>query len=264
MSIKILSRVWEKSKAKGSGLLVLLAIADNSNDENIAWPSIKTISKKARMSERNVQYAIQKLVELGELEVSDQASRYGTNEYRILAGVQSLHRGGASPFTGGVQAVAPGGVQTVAPEPSLLTVNEPSTSDAKKPRHAREIDPAQKELTQYFSELTHLKIPEPKSKRDWGDAQQAWFKPIAHILELANGRGRELVKQTVEKMRFDKLNISSPRSIVKVADALYGENHRHYAPRTSQPEFDPNEAYYEYIKEQQNAARKVSDTPTST
>ncbi len=33
MSIKIMSAVWRYSKAKGSALLVLLAIADFANDQ---------------------------------------------------------------------------------------------------------------------------------------------------------------------------------------------------------------------------------------
>jgi len=252
-----MSQVWEKSKSKGSCLLVLLAIADNSNDENIAWPSIKTISKKSRMSERNVQYSIQKLVDMGELKVNDQASRYGTNEYAILLGVKTLHRGGERAFTGGVQTVAPGGVQTVAPEPSLLTVNEPTSSDAKKPRHTRVVNPADKELTEYFSELTHLKVPEPKTKKEWADSQEAWFKPISRIVILANGSGRDLVRHAVEKMKSDHLTIANPRSIEKVATALYGENYRRYGPRSDDEPYDPFASLNAYLteKEKQDGTR---------
>jgi len=40
MSIKVMSYVWEASKAKGSELLLLLAIADHAADDGYCWPGI--------------------------------------------------------------------------------------------------------------------------------------------------------------------------------------------------------------------------------
>jgi hypothetical protein len=54
MSISIMTLVWSESQHKGSELLLLLAIADNANDQGIAYPSLRTLAKKTRMSRRNV------------------------------------------------------------------------------------------------------------------------------------------------------------------------------------------------------------------
>lgn len=58
MSIKILDRGWRFSKAKGGDLLVLLSIADFANDEGVAYPSVATLARKARLTPRNDQRAI--------------------------------------------------------------------------------------------------------------------------------------------------------------------------------------------------------------
>ena len=46
MAVKMTSAIWEYSQAKGSELLVMLAIADNADDHGKAYPSIQYIAKK--------------------------------------------------------------------------------------------------------------------------------------------------------------------------------------------------------------------------
>ena len=70
MSIAVMSEVWNKSQHSGSELLMLLAIADFSDDHGKAYPSVSTLSSKCRMSRRNVQYVINNLQGSGELTVS--------------------------------------------------------------------------------------------------------------------------------------------------------------------------------------------------
>lgn len=84
MSIKVMTRVWENSKNKGSGLLLLLAIADHAHDDGAgAWPSIKTLAAKTRMSERNVQYLIRSVEKTGELKILTGEGPHGCNAYAI-------------------------------------------------------------------------------------------------------------------------------------------------------------------------------------
>lgn len=108
MSILVMSQVWAHSKAEGSTLLCALAIADFANDRGEAFPSVNTLAEKCRISERSVQYAVAKLVELGELEIEPNAGRSGTNLYRIrvqilqganFAGVQNTTERGATGCT---------------------------------------------------------------------------------------------------------------------------------------------------------------------
>ena len=84
MSIAVQTRVWQESQHKGSALLLLLAIADCCNDEGKnAFPSVRTLAKKTRQTERNVQLLIAKLQESGELSVEVGKAQYGTNCYTI-------------------------------------------------------------------------------------------------------------------------------------------------------------------------------------
>lgn len=54
--------VWENAKASGTDLLVLLAIADNANDDGTdAWPSEATLADKTRVSTRTVRRCIRTL-----------------------------------------------------------------------------------------------------------------------------------------------------------------------------------------------------------
>lgn len=67
MSVKIMSRVWEHSKAEAGSRLIMLALADFSNDDGECWPSIPQIAVKCLLSERQVQYALRGLEAMGEL-----------------------------------------------------------------------------------------------------------------------------------------------------------------------------------------------------
>lgn len=85
MSIRVMTRVWEHSGHKGSNLLLMLALADNANDDGIAWPGQKYLADKIRMSERTVRRLVGELVESGELEVLEQGGSgpRATTMYRI-------------------------------------------------------------------------------------------------------------------------------------------------------------------------------------
>lgn len=142
MSIKIMSKVWELSELSGGDLLVLLAIADFANDKGIAWPSVETLSKKARLSERQTQYVVQRLEKLKFLEIGDNEGPKGVNTYRVMpegansspGGVQLLHPGGAAHCTGGVQPTAP------------RTVIEPSVPISKEIGGTRFAPPSLEEV----------------------------------------------------------------------------------------------------------------------
>lgn len=91
MSIRVMSHVWQHSQAKGSELLLLLAIADFADDEGAAYPAVKTLAGKVRMSIRAVNYLLKKLIEDGELAVEAGGGRGHANVYRVQT-LQSLQR----------------------------------------------------------------------------------------------------------------------------------------------------------------------------
>lgn len=52
MSIRLMARVWDDTRFRGTELLVLLCLADHANDNGICWPSVATIARRARCSKR--------------------------------------------------------------------------------------------------------------------------------------------------------------------------------------------------------------------
>lgn len=84
MSIKVMNWVWEHSTAKGSELLLLLAIADTADDGGRnAFPSISTLAGKTRMSRRTVQRLVVKLETDGHLVLRREGGRR-SNSYEIV------------------------------------------------------------------------------------------------------------------------------------------------------------------------------------
>lgn len=129
MSVKQMARVWEWSTAEGSGLLVLLALADHADDDGYCYPGVARIARKARLSERSTQRIIGDLEAAGEvsrdigqgLEYSGQRGPGRTNRYRIhIRGCQDVtpNKGGDTEPQKGVTNSALGGDTAMAPKPS--------------------------------------------------------------------------------------------------------------------------------------------------
>jgi len=160
MSVRAISMVWERSAQAGSRLLLMLAIADYAKDNGGgAYPSIGTLARKARMSERNCQRMIGHLLDAGELTIAYKAGPHGANIYAIqlpdpgasetlfagnsdadprdisVTGDAGATRHGRHPGTGvtpapasgGGDAGVVGGVTPASPNTSR-TVKEPSAS----------------------------------------------------------------------------------------------------------------------------------------
>ena len=118
-----MARVWDDSQARGTGLLVMLAIANYAKaDGSGAWPAIGTLARDCRLSVRAIQDIIRRLDAAGELRVERGAGPSGVNLYTVTPGagagsaggaesagaeVQILHRGGADLRTPSVRKSAP-------------------------------------------------------------------------------------------------------------------------------------------------------------
>ena len=66
---------------------MLLALADNANDEGVCWPSLTTIAKKAGMDERSARRILRRLEKEGFLRTSQRQSpgrKNYTNIYQIV------------------------------------------------------------------------------------------------------------------------------------------------------------------------------------
>lgn len=82
MSIRLLANVWDTPMNSPVNKLVLLAIADNANDQGQCFPSIKTIETKCDLSRRAVFEAISALKTMGFLQVRSGGGRF-SNTYII-------------------------------------------------------------------------------------------------------------------------------------------------------------------------------------
>lgn len=137
VSVQVLSDVWTASRARGSDLLVLLALADQADDSGECWPSVRLIADRCRIDERTAQRRIRALEALGEVVVTRGGGRakrgasVRSNRYRIV-----VHKGGVSPpgesppvasdrGTAATQRVAPVPPLGVAPVPPESLI-EPS------------------------------------------------------------------------------------------------------------------------------------------
>jgi hypothetical protein len=76
MSVEALAVVLHHSRAKGTVKLVALGIANHDGDGG-AWPSVATLARYANVHPRNVQKALVRLQQLGELHVEPQAGGLG-------------------------------------------------------------------------------------------------------------------------------------------------------------------------------------------
>jgi len=88
MSIESMSLVLHHSKSKGTAKLVLIGIANHEGDGG-AWPALATLMRYANLDRRNVQRALTRLVELGELDVLHQK---GGNDLTHTAFRPNLYR----------------------------------------------------------------------------------------------------------------------------------------------------------------------------
>jgi hypothetical protein len=83
VSVRVMTAVFDHSRARLADRLVLLVIADRSGDDGGGcWRGKESIARMAGISRSQVTNSIRRLRELGELETTERPGR--TNEYRIV------------------------------------------------------------------------------------------------------------------------------------------------------------------------------------
>lgn len=137
MSIKIMSLVWEEGPTDPTEKLILLALADYSNDEGRCYPSMIGLAAKASLSERGARKIVRRLEANGWLEIETGGGRGGKNLYRILVDKPGTRN--PEPETGnekpGMSGTKTRNVSALNPEPGSAepsrTINKPSKSTRK-------------------------------------------------------------------------------------------------------------------------------------
>lgn len=94
MSLSVLSEVWSRSRAGGTHLLVMLALADNADASGVAWPSEKDLAERSRCDVRTVRRCIAASVESGELDLWEWIDKSGRrhNAYRVVVGELAAYK----------------------------------------------------------------------------------------------------------------------------------------------------------------------------
>src|SRR5690349_6494385 len=83
MSFAALRHVWDSSRQTGAAFTVLLALADYADETGVAWPSVESLARKARLSERTTHYALAQLHRSGEIVIETGRGRNRPNQYRL-------------------------------------------------------------------------------------------------------------------------------------------------------------------------------------
>ena len=136
MSVRCISLVLEKSIHSGTELLMLVVLADYSDDNGNSYPGVASIARKCRMGPRNANYILKALQDSGELRVLKNEGPKGTNRYRIMLALLGVAKPlqssaplkGSAPLQHSSPTPAtqfPKPLQPIADEPSLNR-HEPS------------------------------------------------------------------------------------------------------------------------------------------
>lgn len=209
MSIQAMTAVWTHSRHKGSKLILLLAIADYANEQAVAWPSIESLAEKARMSERNVHYALRELTEEddAELTVIVGAGPHRCNLYQL--NLEGAKFAGCKPAHKRVQN-STRRVQPVAPNPSLESVKNPSiesASDANAPTPPPPDSPqtskpkGTRTQTPVPAQVENVPPPSPPATPEQAAANDAAFDALEAAPPEARqpGRARGASKDAIER-----------------------------------------------------------------
>jgi len=134
-----MARVWEKSRHKGSDLLMMLAIADFADDDGRAYPAVPTLAAKCRTTPRHTNRILAGLRASGELEIRVNEGPRGTNLYRVaLDSIAPEGMTSTSPLTPTsplTRRSAPPDAHV--PKPLTPTSDEPSLNHHEPPKNAK-------------------------------------------------------------------------------------------------------------------------------
>ena len=150
MSILWMTRVFESSEPQGTERLMLLALADNANDQGVCWPSMRHLASKCALGGvRAARKVVARLEAEGFVrreEVPGKVTRYHLLSTRLCTSGHTPERPGRGkrqPRNGGtgVKGRDPGTVGPGTPEqrdrgPRNGGTSEPSMNHQEKQQHA--------------------------------------------------------------------------------------------------------------------------------
>lgn len=186
MSWQAIAWVLERSESRLSAQLGMIWIANYAKpDGSGAYPSITTLARKAKLSDRTAQVAIKELQQLGEVHVELNAGPHGANLYSLPLmrgkkisplGVRTIYPPGEKSDIGVVNSSAPAD-ERFSPEPSREPLKEPSVNRGVQ----LSVDPTEHKYADAPSAPANknpwaLILEELKSKVN-PQSYETWFRP---------------------------------------------------------------------------------------
>lgn len=181
MSVKLMSTVWDLQTESHTQKLVLLALADNANDEGGCWPAIGTIAQKCNLCVRAVRYQIDRLEEMQIISLEHRFTKEGrqtSNFYRLHLGLHEVQGGGLHEVHGSTASDAQTGVLGV------------------HPNHNRN------------HQSNHQK--EPVTRISEGDTQKSYHKHSRTVLFYLNEKTGHHYRETDPNLKFISARLSEP------------------------------------------------------
>lgn len=161
-----MSRVWDLPCENHTQKLVLLAIADNANDEGECWPSMETLARKCNLSDQAVRNWVQFMEREGWLSVDRGHNLKRSNYYKITL----------------PQPPTPLTPNAVDPQPGLPQPPTPftPTPNAVDPNHK---EPSTKRQIKALPPIpTSLDVPKfRKAWEEWLTYRRSKRKPVSDI-----------------------------------------------------------------------------------
>lgn len=243
MSVKVFSLVWEGFPGAGSDLLVMLALADWSDDSGRCWPSVPSIARKVRLSPDQARRVVHRLIKNDFLTVTAGKSG-GRSSRRYLIKLDRLTPSmDATPCAdarGSANASPPLAPMQGHPLHSYASRTVIDTSLNHQPMadkplvSSKAADPCPH---QAIVDLYHQALPTGRQVRIWSDTRKAklrarwkedprrqslewWGKFFGYIAEsdFLTGKTASTGRQPFE---LDLEWIVSPTNFVKIVEGKY-------------------------------------------
>ncbi len=189
MSIDASKRVWQHSKASGSALVLLLALADHADDAGEAWPSQTTLARLAKITDRQVRALLHDLVAAGEIEIVGEGRR-GVIVYRIACGDEAETSTPEARFRTPEADFRPSTPEAGFRTPELHFRGEDATPEAhfRSPRKPTSDEPSgnlQLSVEVASAPPALSKVDKPRDKAPRGARLSSDWKPAPDLAEWA-------------------------------------------------------------------------------
>lgn len=131
MSIRYLSRAWEEGPEDREELLVFLVLADHADERGMCYPSMETIGRKARMTDRGARNVVRRLEAAGYLTIEKGGGRGRSSRYHLQFPAQASEKPDAAEKAEDGSEIKGGKGGTTNPELGAGKPTNPERHDTK-------------------------------------------------------------------------------------------------------------------------------------